>query len=69
MFLSMSTAQLNVVQVCESKGLDVLNKSNEGKVLLVPYINSMYVPGKLYVVEHMLSVETGYYVKKMAKDN
>ncbi|KAG8129610.1 putative Prefoldin subunit 5-like protein [Naja naja] len=60
--------------------LNVLNKSNEGKThcktygifllclgkeLLVPLSSSMYVPGKLSDVSHvLLDVGTGYYVEK-----
>ncbi|XP_028637000.1 prefoldin subunit 5 [Grammomys surdaster] len=64
-FLSTSIAQLKVVQTkyVEAKDcLNVLNKSNEGKELLVPLTSSMYVPGKLHDVEHVLiDVGTGYY--------
>uniref|UniRef100_A0A669PUS2 Prefoldin subunit 5 n=3 Tax=Phasianidae TaxID=9005 RepID=A0A669PUS2_PHACC len=49
--------------------LNVLNKSNEGKDLLVPLTSSMYVPGKLSDVERVLiDVGTGYYVEKTADD-
>ena len=47
-FLSTSIAQLKVVQTkyVEAKDcLNVLNKSNEGKELLVPLTSSVYVPG------------------------
>ncbi|KAM4840516.1 prefoldin subunit 5 isoform X1 [Urocitellus parryii] len=71
-FLSTSIAQLKVVQTkyVEAKDcLNVLNKSNEGKELLVPLTSSMYVPGKLHDVEHVLiDVGTGYYVEKTAED-
>ncbi|XP_054662975.1 prefoldin subunit 5 isoform X1 [Grus americana] len=67
-FLSSSIAQLKVVQTkyVEAKDcLNVLNKSNEGKDLLVPLTSSMYVPGKLLDVERVLiDVGTGYYVEK-----
>ncbi|XP_039188659.1 prefoldin subunit 5 [Crotalus tigris] len=67
-FLSSSIAQLKVVQTkyVEAKDcLNVLNKSNEGKELLVPLSSSMYVPGKLSDVSHvLLDVGTGYYVEK-----
>lgn len=40
-----------------------------GKELLVPLTSSMYVPGKLHDVEHVLiDVGTGYYVEKTAED-
>ncbi|KYO44123.1 prefoldin subunit 5 [Alligator mississippiensis] len=69
-FLSTSIAQLKVVQnkYVEAKDcLNVLNKSNEGKELLVPLTSSMYVPGKLSDVNHVLiDVGTGYYVEKSA---
>ncbi|XP_068266680.1 prefoldin subunit 5 isoform X2 [Nyctibius grandis] len=64
--------QLKVVQTkyVEAKDcLNVLNKSNEGKDLLVPLTSSMYVPGKLSDVERVLvDVGTGYYVEKTADD-
>ncbi|XP_067385830.1 prefoldin subunit 5 [Emydura macquarii macquarii] len=71
-FLSSSIAQLKVVQTkyVEAKDcLNVLNKSNKGKELLVPLTSSMYVPGKLSDVGHVLvDVGTGYYVEKTADD-
>uniref|UniRef100_A0A2K5Z4A7 Prefoldin subunit 5 n=1 Tax=Mandrillus leucophaeus TaxID=9568 RepID=A0A2K5Z4A7_MANLE len=69
---STSIAQLKVVQTkyVEAKDcLNTLNKSNEGKQLHVPLTSSMYVPGKLHDVEHVLiHVGTGYYVEKTAQD-
>ncbi|XP_077185242.1 prefoldin subunit 5 [Paroedura picta] len=71
-FLSSSIAQLKVVQTkyVEAKDcLAVLNKSNEGKELLVPLSSSMYVPGKLSDVGQVLiDVGTGYYVEKSVED-
>ncbi|OCT92991.1 hypothetical protein XELAEV_18016057mg [Xenopus laevis] len=71
-FLSSSIAQLKVVQTkyVEAKEcLSVLNKSNEGKQLLVPLTSSMYVPGTLNDVSTiMIDVGTGYYVEKTVKD-
>ncbi|XP_042303543.1 prefoldin subunit 5 [Sceloporus undulatus] len=71
-FLSSSIAQLKVVQTkyVEAKDcLTVLNKSNEGKELLVPLSSSMYVPGKLSDVSSVLiDVGTGYYVEKSVDD-
>ncbi|XP_063149954.1 prefoldin subunit 5 [Candoia aspera] len=71
-FLSSSIAQLKVVQTkyVEAKDcLNVLNKSNEGKELLVPLSSSMYVPGTLSNVSHvLLDVGTGYYVEKSVDD-
>nr|XP_060615729.1 prefoldin subunit 5 [Anolis sagrei ordinatus] len=71
-FLSSSIAQLKVVQTkyVEAKDcLTVLNKSNEGKELLVPLSSSMYVPGKLSDVGNVLiDVGTGYYVEKSVDD-
>ncbi|MBN3319230.1 PFD5 protein, partial [Atractosteus spatula] len=67
-FLTSSIGQLKVVQTkyVEAKDcLNVLNKANEGKELLVPLTSSMYVPGTLHDVEHvLLDVGTGYYVEK-----
>ncbi|XP_073708663.1 prefoldin subunit 5 [Garra rufa] len=71
-FLSSSIGQLKVVQTkyVEAKdSLNVLNKSNEGKELLVPLTSSMYVPGKLNDVDHVLvDVGTGYFVEKVSHD-
>ncbi|KAG1942616.1 prefoldin subunit 5 [Rhinichthys klamathensis goyatoka] len=71
-FLSSSIGQLKVVQTkyVEAKdSLNVLNKSNEGKELLVPLTSSMYVPGKLNDVNHVLvDVGTGYFVEKNVED-
>ncbi|KAM8976643.1 prefoldin subunit 5 [Pelodytes ibericus] len=71
-FLSSSIAQLKVVQtkyVEAKESLNVLNKSNEGKALLVPLTSSMYVPGTLNDVSNVLiDVGTGYYVEKTADD-
>ncbi|XP_011799335.1 PREDICTED: prefoldin subunit 5-like isoform X2 [Colobus angolensis palliatus] len=71
-FFSTSIAQLKVVQTkyVEAKDcLNMLNKSNEWKELHVPLTSSMYVPGKLHDVEHVLiHVGTGYYVEKTAED-
>ncbi|XP_043096909.1 prefoldin subunit 5 [Puntigrus tetrazona] len=71
-FLSSSIGQLKVVQTkyVEAKdSLNVLNKNNEGKELLVPLTSSMYVPGKLNDVDHVLvDVGTGYFVEKKVED-
>ncbi|XP_018411714.1 PREDICTED: prefoldin subunit 5 [Nanorana parkeri] len=71
-FLSSSIAQLKVVQtkfVEAKESLNVLNKSNEGKQMLVPLTSSMYVPGTLSNVSNVLvDVGTGYYVEKTAED-
>ncbi|XP_020339039.1 prefoldin subunit 5 [Oncorhynchus kisutch] len=67
-FLTSSIGQLKVVQMkyVEAKdSLSVLNKNNAGKELLVPLTSSMYIPGTLNDVEHVLvDVGTGYYVEK-----
>lgn len=72
-FLSSSIAQLKVVQTkyVEAKdSLNVLNKNNQGKEILVPLSSSMYVPGTLNDVEHVLvNVGTGYYVEKNVDDS
>ncbi|XP_062401367.1 prefoldin subunit 5 [Sardina pilchardus] len=71
-FLTSSIGQLKVVQtkyVEAKESLNVLNKSNEGKELLVPLTSSMYVPGTLNDVENVLvDVGTGYYVEKNVDD-
>ncbi|PSR84210.1 hypothetical protein PHLCEN_2v5498 [Hermanssonia centrifuga] len=42
-----------------------IKPSNQGKTILVPLTNSLYVPGKLCDVENVIvDVGTGYYVKK-----
>uniref|UniRef100_A0AAZ3S5M2 Prefoldin subunit 5 n=1 Tax=Oncorhynchus tshawytscha TaxID=74940 RepID=A0AAZ3S5M2_ONCTS len=72
-FLTSSIGQLKVVQTkyVEAKdSLSVLNKNNAGKELLVPLTSSMYVPGTLNDVEHVLvDVGTGYYVEKVGRKN
>ncbi|KPP73339.1 prefoldin subunit 5-like [Scleropages formosus] len=71
-FLTSSIGQLKVVQTkyVEAKdSLNVLSKDNAGKELLVPLTSSMYVPGMLNDVEHVLvDVGTGYYVEKNVED-
>nr|XP_020448621.1 prefoldin subunit 5 [Monopterus albus] len=72
-FLTSSIGQLKVAQTkyVEAKdSLNVLNKNNKGKELLVPLTSSMYVPGTLNDVEHVLvDVGTGYYVEKNVEDS
>ncbi|KAF0035021.1 hypothetical protein F2P81_012779 [Scophthalmus maximus] len=72
-FLTSSIGQLKVVQTkyVEAKdSLNVLNKNNKGKELLVPLTSSMYVPGTLNDVENVLvDVGTGYYVEKKVEDS
>ncbi|KAM9798720.1 prefoldin subunit 5 [Syngnathus typhle] len=72
-FLTSSISQLKVVQAkfVEAKdNLNSLNKKNQGKELLVPLTSSMYVPGTLNDVEHVLvDVGTGYYVEKNVADS
>ena len=49
--------------------LNVLNKSNEGKELLILLMSSVYVPRQLHDGEHMLiDVGTGSYGEKTAED-
>ncbi|KAG5274409.1 hypothetical protein AALO_G00135830 [Alosa alosa] len=71
-FLTSSIGQLKVVQtkyVEAKESLNILNKSNEGKELLVPLTSSMYVPGTLNDVDNVLvDVGTGYYVEKNVDD-
>ncbi|XP_034022598.1 prefoldin subunit 5 [Thalassophryne amazonica] len=71
-FLTSSIGQLKVVQTkfVEAKdSLNVLNKNNKGKELLVPLTSSMYVPGTLNDVEHVfVDVGTGYYVEKNVEE-
>ncbi|XP_028302381.1 prefoldin subunit 5 [Gouania willdenowi] len=72
-FLTSSVAQFKIAQTkyVEAKdSLNVLNKNNKGKELLVPLSSSMYVPGILNDVEHVLvDVGTGYYVEKNVEDS
>uniref|UniRef100_A0A3B3ZEY3 Prefoldin subunit 5 n=1 Tax=Periophthalmus magnuspinnatus TaxID=409849 RepID=A0A3B3ZEY3_9GOBI len=71
-FLTSSIGQLKVAQtkfVEAKESLSVLNQNNKGKELLVPLTSSMYVPGTLDDVEHVLvDVGTGYYVEKSVDD-
>ncbi|KAM5340306.1 prefoldin subunit 5-like [Glossophaga mutica] len=71
-FLSTSIAQLKVVQMkyVEAKDcLKALNKSNEGKELLVLLTSSLYVPGRLHDGEHVLiDAGTSYCGEKTAED-
>ncbi|XP_008318238.1 prefoldin subunit 5 [Cynoglossus semilaevis] len=72
-FLTSSIGQLKVAQtkfVDAKDSLSVLNVKNKGKEVLVPLTSSMYVPGTLNDVEHVLvDVGTGYYVEKKVKDS
>ncbi|KAM9859095.1 prefoldin subunit 5 [Aulostomus maculatus] len=72
-FITSSIAQFKVAQskfVDAKDSLNVLNKNNQGKELLVPLTSSMYVPGKLNDVEHVIvDVGTGYYVEKNVDDS
>ncbi|XP_077385950.1 prefoldin subunit 5 [Festucalex cinctus] len=72
-FLTSSISQLKVVQAkyVEAKdNLNSLNENNRGKELLVPLTSSMYVPGTLNDVEHVLvDVGTGYYVEMNVADS
>jgi len=72
-FLTSSIGQLKVVQTkyVEAKdNLNVLVKANEGKEVLVPLTSSMYVPGTLNDVDHVLvDVGTGYYVEKNVEES
>ncbi|XP_028262258.1 prefoldin subunit 5 [Parambassis ranga] len=71
-FLTCSIGQFKVAQTkyVEAKdSLNVLNQNNKGKELLVPLTSSMYVPGTLIDVDHVLvNVGTGYYVEKNVGD-
>ncbi|XP_078393903.1 prefoldin subunit 5 [Cetorhinus maximus] len=71
-FLTSSIQQLKLVQTkyVESKeSLNKLSKKNAGKDVLVPLTSSMYVPGKLDDVDHVLiDVGTGYYVEKTVSE-
>ncbi|XP_037535522.1 prefoldin subunit 5 [Nematolebias whitei] len=72
-FLTSSISQLKVAQgkFVEAKdSLNVLNQNNKGKEILVPLTSSMYVPGTLNDVNHVLvNVGTGYYVEKNVGDS
>uniref|UniRef100_A0A3B3Y4J4 Prefoldin subunit 5 n=2 Tax=Poecilia mexicana TaxID=48701 RepID=A0A3B3Y4J4_9TELE len=72
-FLTSSISQLKIAQnkFVEAKdSLTVLNPNNKGKELLVPLTSSMYVPGTLNDVEHVLvDVGTGYYVEKNVEES
>lgn len=48
------------------RGLDSRVAKLLDKAILVPLTNSLYVPGKLHDLEHVIvDVGTGYYVKKV----
>ncbi|KAM8867320.1 prefoldin subunit 5 [Neosynchiropus ocellatus] len=72
-FFTSSIGQLKVVQtkfVEAKESLNVLNKNNQGKELLVPLTSSMYVPGTLDDVDHVLvDVGTGYYIEMSVDDS
>ncbi|KAM6499443.1 Prefoldin subunit domain containing protein [Amanita muscaria] len=47
------------------KNVEEIKSQNKDKTALVPLTNSLYVPGKLCVTEHVIvDIGTGYYVKK-----
>ncbi|XP_064397808.1 prefoldin subunit 5-like [Halichondria panicea] len=49
--------------------LETITPENEGKTILVPLTNSMYVPGKLKNCDKVIvDVGTGYYVEKGTKE-
>ncbi|KAF9445434.1 Prefoldin alpha subunit [Macrolepiota fuliginosa MF-IS2] len=66
--LTSSFAQLKQAQAKFKGCIDNINAikpQNKDKVILVPLTNSLYVPGKLSDVEHVVvDVGTGYFVKK-----
>ncbi|TBU38886.1 Prefoldin-domain-containing protein [Dichomitus squalens] len=66
--LSNSYAQLRQAQAKFKACIDNVGQvkpENKEKTILVPLTNSLYVPGKLLDVEHVIvDVGTGYYVKK-----
>ncbi|XP_039273229.1 prefoldin subunit 5-like [Styela clava] len=57
-------------QFAESKScLELLQKSEKGKEILVPMSGCLYVPGNLNETENvMVDIGTGYYVEKKTKD-
>ncbi|KDQ58138.1 hypothetical protein JAAARDRAFT_177289 [Jaapia argillacea MUCL 33604] len=66
--LSNSFAQLKQAQAKFKSCIESvaeIKPANRGKTVLVPLTNSLYVPGKLSDLEHVIvDVGTGYYVKK-----
>ncbi|KAF5349960.1 hypothetical protein D9756_009242 [Leucocoprinus leucothites] len=66
--LTSSFAQLKQAQAKFRTCIDNINEvkpQNKDKVILVPLTNSLYVPGKLSDVEHVIvDVGTGYFIKK-----
>uniref|UniRef100_A0A8C6M088 Prefoldin subunit 5 n=1 Tax=Nothobranchius furzeri TaxID=105023 RepID=A0A8C6M088_NOTFU len=72
-FLTSSISQLKVVQakyVDAKDSLNVLNQNNKGAFLNHNLTQTMYVPGTLSDVEHVLvDVGTGYYVEKNVEDS
>ncbi|KAF8628173.1 hypothetical protein AX15_004054 [Amanita polypyramis BW_CC] len=69
--LTNSFAQLKQVQAKFKaciKNVEEIKPQNKDKTILVPLTNSLYVPGKLCDVDHvMVDVGTGYYVRKTRK--
>ncbi|EJD01873.1 Prefoldin alpha subunit [Fomitiporia mediterranea MF3/22] len=70
--LTASFQQLKLAQAkfrtCLSNVTEV-NSANAERKILVPLTNSLYVPGKLSDLEHVIvDVGTGYYVKKSRAD-
>ncbi|KAF8736951.1 hypothetical protein AX14_013684 [Amanita brunnescens Koide BX004] len=69
--LTNSFAQLKQAQAkfktC-TKNVEEIKPENKNKTILVPLTNSLYVPGKLCDVDHVVvDVGTGYYVRKTRK--
>lgn len=53
--------------VTQSMSTTILSLTRPGKQVLVPLTSSLYVPGKLGDVSHVVvDVGTGYYVKKVS---
>ncbi|KAI9570107.1 Prefoldin subunit-domain-containing protein [Boletus coccyginus] len=62
-FAQLKQAQSKFKSCLENVG--EVKPKNAGTTILVPLTNSLYVPGKLSDVEHVIvDIGTGYYVKK-----
>uniref|UniRef100_A0A8C4Q9W3 Prefoldin subunit 5 n=1 Tax=Eptatretus burgeri TaxID=7764 RepID=A0A8C4Q9W3_EPTBU len=67
-FFSASMQQLKIAQSklkVSKESLKIMNKDIADKEILVPLTSSMYVPGQLSNVNHVIvDIGTGYYVQK-----
>uniref|UniRef100_UPI00358F0B62 prefoldin subunit 5 n=1 Tax=Myxine glutinosa TaxID=7769 RepID=UPI00358F0B62 len=71
-FFSSSMQQLKIAQNklrVSKESLKMINKDTADKEILVPLTSSMYVPGQLSNVNHVIvDIGTGYYVQKTVEE-